>query len=157
MAHPPRDSHDDLANHASGLVVEVDFAIKLLRQPALDQARSEALAARRCHRRPAAFLPEQPHPVALRGRLNLPSNVDLPRAILRERAVLRCIGRQLVEHHGEGQHRFRSQANVVALDRETGTPGVIGVIETKGLQDLIDHVAQAHPVPVLAPKQAMSL
>src|SRR3984893_9077739 len=89
MAHPPTsrsDRHDDLANHACELVVEADFAIQLLRQPALEQARPETLAAGRRHRRPAAFLPSQPHPVTLWGRLNLPSNVDLSGGAVRERA-----------------------------------------------------------------------
>ena len=68
--------------------------------------------------------------------------------------MLRCIGRQLVEQHGEGQRRFRLQVNVVALHRETGNAAVA---EAKRLQYLIDHVAQAHGLPMLAAQQAMGL
>jgi hypothetical protein len=57
-----------------------------------------------------------------------------------------------MEHHGEGQRRFRWQANVAALDRETGHPAVV---EAKGLQYPIDHVAQAHRIPVLAPQRSI--
>src|SRR5450631_4031017 len=149
-----QDRHDDPANHACGLVVEADLAIQLLRQPAVDQARPEALAAGRRHRRAAALLPSQPHPVTLRRRLNPPSNVDLSGDAVRERAVHYCIDRQLVEHQRKGQRRFRLQPNVIALNRETGNPAVV---EAKGLQYRIDHIAQAHCLPMLASQQAMSL
>jgi hypothetical protein len=58
------------------------------------------------------------------------------------------LGSLALDRAGVGQRRFRLQANVFALNRETtGNPAVV---EAKGLQYLIDHVAQAHPVPVLA-------
>jgi 2-polyprenyl-6-methoxyphenol hydroxylase-like FAD-dependent oxidoreductase len=58
------------------------------------------------------------------------------------------LGSLALDRAGVGQRRFWLQANVFALNRETtGNPAVV---EAKGLQYLIDHVARAHPVPVLA-------
>jgi hypothetical protein len=42
----------------------------------------------------------------------------------------------------------RTQANIVALNRETRNPAVV---EAKGLQYLIDHVSQSHGLPLFAP------
>src|SRR5689334_18092913 len=76
------DRHDYLANHASGVVVEADFAIQILGQPAFYQSRPETLAARRGHHRASAFLPEQPHSLALLEWFDLPSNVDVPNSVV---------------------------------------------------------------------------
>jgi Pyridine nucleotide-disulphide oxidoreductase len=51
------------------------------------------------------------------------------------------LGSLALDRAGVGRRRFRLQANVFALNRETtGNPAVV---EAKGLQYLIDHVAQA--------------
>jgi hypothetical protein len=48
----------------------------------------------------------------------------------------------------------KNEMNVIALDRETGNPAVI---EAKGPQYLLDHVAQTHCLPKLASQQAIGL
>src|ERR1022692_8146 len=85
---PPGYGHDNLTYYARRLVGGADFAIQLLRETALDQARSKALAAGRYHRRPPAFLPSQPHSFALRRRLDQPADADLPGGAFRECAML---------------------------------------------------------------------
>src|SRR5687767_11132811 len=50
----------DRTDYSRGFVLDLDAPVKILREAALDQTRSEALAGGRHHRRPARLFPKQP-------------------------------------------------------------------------------------------------
>src|SRR6185437_3361007 len=98
------------AGDAEPLEAQVDLSTEVALYASFDKTRAKASAGRRFHRWPTALVPNELQQRTVSAFEHLPNERELS-LVRRQCAVLRGIGGQFIQRHGETERSPRGQRN----------------------------------------------